>query len=280
MHLPLRAILRPVACAQLLLGAGAISAATLADGRTLHLACEGRSEVTILLEAGWAADSRLWTGLQPRLARMARTCVSDRAGAGRSSPGPMPRTAGAIAADLDEALKVEGIDGPVLLVGHSIGALHVRALAARLRPRVVGMLLVDPTSFPANVSGVIARSRACLEAPAAEGCAVRPPAEAKAAWAARLSELEHLEPPPPLPAVPVIVLAATRGLPPELVTARLAALSEPGATVRPLPDSGHMVMRDRPDAILAGVEQLLASRDSQVTPAPAAPKPEPQGERP
>jgi pimeloyl-ACP methyl ester carboxylesterase len=47
--------------------------------------------------------------------------------------------------ELHELLRVTGIRGPLVLVGHSIGGLNIRLYAARYDSNVAGMVLVDPT---------------------------------------------------------------------------------------------------------------------------------------
>ncbi|HWC62947.1 MAG TPA: alpha/beta hydrolase, partial [Rhizomicrobium sp.] len=86
-----------------------------------------------------------WTHVQPVLAHTTRVCSYDRAGYGQSDMGPLPRDGRAVARDLDQALRKAGINGPFILVGHSLGALYVR-IFADLRPNdVVGMVLADPS---------------------------------------------------------------------------------------------------------------------------------------
>jgi pimeloyl-ACP methyl ester carboxylesterase len=117
----------------------------LGDGRRLFLDCGGRGSPTVLLESGYAANSEAWFKVQPMVARRTRVCSYDRAGYGRSDPGPLPRDGRAVARDLDEALRRAPETGPFVVVGHSAGALYVR-IFANLRPRdVVGMVLVDPS---------------------------------------------------------------------------------------------------------------------------------------
>ncbi|TVR37718.1 MAG: alpha/beta hydrolase [Nitriliruptor sp.] len=52
--------------------------------------------------------------------------------------------AGSVAADLHEGLDVLGVEGPVVLVGHSLGAGYARVFAAAYPDRVAGLVLLDP----------------------------------------------------------------------------------------------------------------------------------------
>jgi len=117
----------------------------LLDGRRLHLVCAGQGAPTVLLEGGFGATSRAWWKVQPAVAQTTRVCAYDRAGAGRSDPGPLPRDARAIAEDLSNALRRAGISGPFVVVGHSSGGLYVRAFSDLRRAEVAGMVLLDPS---------------------------------------------------------------------------------------------------------------------------------------
>jgi pimeloyl-ACP methyl ester carboxylesterase/streptogramin lyase len=115
-------------------------------GRSLFLRCMGRGEPgapTVLLEAaaGQWSEHQLFVqyGLQPTH----RVCSYDRAGLGRSDPGPEPRTAQAIVDDLAEALRVADIPGPYVLVGHLQGGLYARLFAAQHAEEVSALVLVD-----------------------------------------------------------------------------------------------------------------------------------------
>ncbi|RYD60997.1 MAG: alpha/beta fold hydrolase, partial [Sphingomonadales bacterium] len=120
--------------------------ARLPDGRRLNFYCAGTGPVTVILEGGWTASSASWRKVQPELAKHSRVCSYDRAGYGFSDPGPLPRDADAIVADLRAGLKAAGIKPPYLIVGHSLGGMLARHFAAKAGRDVVGMVLVDPAA--------------------------------------------------------------------------------------------------------------------------------------
>lgn len=115
-------------------------------GHSLYISCEGSGEPTVVLDAGLGGSSLDWMLLQSTLAQSAHTCVYDRAGMGRSEPGPLPRSPGRNADELHQLLKDAGIEGPVVLVGHSLAGKNVRMFAAAYPDDVAGMVLVDARS--------------------------------------------------------------------------------------------------------------------------------------
>jgi pimeloyl-ACP methyl ester carboxylesterase len=116
-------------------------------GRRLHLYCVGAGSPTVVLEAGGGNPWLAWYKVQPRVAQFARVCSYDRAGLGWSDPSPNRPTAKQIASDLHTLLRNAGIDGPFVLVGHSLGGMYVRMFANQYPGDVVGLVLVD-SSYP------------------------------------------------------------------------------------------------------------------------------------
>lgn len=116
-------------------------------GRRLHAVRAGPEpggRPLVLLEAGAFGFSADWAAVQAGLAEHGFGSIAyDRAGLGYSDPGPAPRDGIAIGADVEALLERLAPTGPLILCGHSMAGLHVHRLAARLRERVVGLVLVD-----------------------------------------------------------------------------------------------------------------------------------------
>lgn len=112
------------------------------EGRRLHLwrAGEGSPSVAIVTSLGEPGHG--WVGIQRRLAQHTTMVLYDRAGLGWSDPGPWP-TGTRIVDDLHALLDAARIPPPYVLVGHSVGGLHVRLYAARHPEQVAGLVLVD-----------------------------------------------------------------------------------------------------------------------------------------
>ncbi len=133
----------------------------LPDGRRIYLECHGAGSPTVVFESGLRGRGDSWdysragsgTGVAPRVSAFTRECEYDRPGTllgselpSRSDPVPMPRTTGAIVADLHELLLAAGVPGPYVLVGASTGGLVARQYASAYPFEVAGLVLVDAIS--------------------------------------------------------------------------------------------------------------------------------------
>lgn len=112
-------------------------------GYRMHIYCLGEGSPTVILDALFPGTVSNWVWVQPQIARATRVCAYDRAGLGWSDGGPAPRDAMQHAAELHALLQNADIDGPYVLVGHSLGALSVRMFADRYPQEVAGMVLVE-----------------------------------------------------------------------------------------------------------------------------------------
>ena len=115
-------------------------------GRGLQMVCAGPADgrPVVVMEAGAFGLSADWGAVQAKLAaRGVRSCAYDRAGLGRSDPGPRPRDGNAVAGDFEKMLAASGEPGPYIYVGHSMAGLYARLFAGRNPDRVAGLVLVD-----------------------------------------------------------------------------------------------------------------------------------------
>lgn len=116
------------------------------EGYQLHVKVmgEGNSGPTVILENGGSGIVPQWGWIQPEIAEFTQVVAYDRPGTGWSEAPPEPLDAVGSAQALYAALKTLGLDGPYILVGHSMGGLMVRVFAQLYPEEVVGMVLVDP----------------------------------------------------------------------------------------------------------------------------------------
>ena len=109
----------------------------------LNLYCMGSGSPAVVFDSGWEDWAPAWSKVQPEVANFTRACSYDRAGAGFSEPGPMPRTSVRIAQELRTALHHAGVRGPYILVGSAFGGDNVRTFADLYMDEVAGLVLVD-----------------------------------------------------------------------------------------------------------------------------------------
>jgi pimeloyl-ACP methyl ester carboxylesterase len=118
----------------------------LADGRNLHLDVSGAGNAgpTVILDSGHGAFSPAMRHLHQALSDEVRVVSYDRPGYGWSDPAASDRDPLAVNDDLRDALDQASIDGPFIVVGHSLGALYARGFATSHPSQVVGLVLIDP----------------------------------------------------------------------------------------------------------------------------------------
>jgi pimeloyl-ACP methyl ester carboxylesterase len=117
----------------------------------MHIYCTGTGSPTVVIDAGNGSFSVEWTPIQEALSQTTRVCTYDRAGYGWSEPAAGQRDGAQVVDELLTLLQVAGEPGPYLLVGHSLGGVHVRQFAAQYPEEVAGLVLVD-TAYPLEVS--------------------------------------------------------------------------------------------------------------------------------
>lgn len=109
----------------------------------LHIQRTGQGGPVILLESGSGGISTLWGDIPAQLAPFATVVAYDRAGYAWSGKAATERTGANIVQELHEALDKEGIHGPYILVGHSLGGMYARLFAQTYRDETVGLVLLD-----------------------------------------------------------------------------------------------------------------------------------------
>ncbi|MBV8811356.1 MAG: alpha/beta fold hydrolase, partial [Acidobacteriaceae bacterium] len=100
----------------------------------------------VILESNWGAPGFSWVYIHKQIAKFTRACWYDRAGYGWSAPGPFPNHSDTIARDLHKLLQASGTRRPYVLVGHAMGAFHVRVFRGYYPSEVAGLVFVDPMS--------------------------------------------------------------------------------------------------------------------------------------
>jgi pimeloyl-ACP methyl ester carboxylesterase len=261
-----------------------------AGGRLEYLAAGAGPP--LLLVHGLGGSALNWVAVAPRLAESFRVLVPDLPGHGGSSALPDARSLDPFAEALAELVAREEV-GPVPVVGHSLGGLLGLRLAVRRPEAVAGILLCAAAGISSGRKGVrytlqvlsvvrpgrrlaphrgriasSARLRAAVFAwwGAADPAALPPEAVDGflAGWerhtdtlsAARAMVLDDARPDLSRVACPCLVLWGARdnqvGVADGFDYARRL-----GAPLRVIPDCGHLLIGERPDAVLDAVRALL-----------------------
>lgn len=112
-------------------------------GYKMHINCVGQGSPIVILEAGTGDFSLIWAYVQPEVAEDTRVCSYDRAGFGWSEASPHPRTGNVMVKELHTLLVKANVQGPYVLVGHSLGGLLARVYIHNYPDEVAGLVLVD-----------------------------------------------------------------------------------------------------------------------------------------
>lgn len=103
----------------------------------------GQGLPAVVIEPAFGGCAQAWRSIAQTLAQDTTVVTYDRAPYGASSPARDGRTPREVAADLHAVLRSVNVTGPLVLVGHSLGGIYIRAYAAQHIDRVAGMVLVD-----------------------------------------------------------------------------------------------------------------------------------------
>jgi pimeloyl-ACP methyl ester carboxylesterase len=243
---------------------------TLVDlgAHKINMVCTGPTEArpVVIFEAGGGGTSAAWKGVQAALPPAIRACAYDRAGSGKSDPGPEPRSMDAEVADLHALLARTRISAPVVFVGHSLGGILARLFVHKYPDSVAGVLLVDPT----DEDDLVFNTRVN------HWVTVRELDGALGDGARRAAKLRQTDP-EPLGDRPLIVIGAGKRVQPPGTTAEqwiqmrsgrdrrveeLSKLSRNSKFIRD-PASSHNVQHDNPKLVATAVQELV-SRLSNV----------------
>jgi hypothetical protein len=174
-------------------------------GYQLEARVKGTGKPAVVVEMGFTGGILLYWNIQNRIAEQTRTLLYERAGLGRSDPGPQPRSAEQIARDLHGLLAAKAIAPPYILVGHSAGGLYVRVFAHMYPTEIAGLVLVDPAAEEDYERMQHDKSVGDLQK-------MGVPPGAVAQWRALPDTLDQARHSWPLPAVPVVVLTSGKPL--------------------------------------------------------------------
>jgi N-formylmaleamate deformylase len=247
----------------------------------LHVLDYGGGNAPLLVLPGITSPAVTWDFVVAPLRDRFRPVVLDLRGRGLSDGGP-GYALDDYAADAEAVIAALSLTRPLLL-GHSLGARIAARVAARGSAGIAGTIAVDPPlSGPER--GAYPTSREAFATQLAEGLAgtdadavrrhyprwPRSELALRARWLCtcdadavmatyeRFTTEDFFDSWPLVPAPAAVI----RGEQSPVVTAEGAAAlaaAHPAATVRTIPDAGHMVPWDNLDGFMAELRLLLAS---------------------
>lgn len=171
----------------------------------LEAKIEGAGRPAVIFESGFTGGLFLWQPTQGEISKHTLTLSYERAGLGRSDPGPDPRSAEQIAHELHALLVAKAIAPPYILVGHSAGGMFVRVFAHLYPDEIAGLVLADPATEDEY-------ERLLHDKTAEDLQRMGMPAGTVAQWRALPESIKQARDSWPLPKVPVVVLTSGKPL--------------------------------------------------------------------
>jgi pimeloyl-ACP methyl ester carboxylesterase len=154
---------------------------TRPDGSELHVEfydpdpsakTASRPAPTLILTHGWGPDSTVWYYVKKQLTDQFRVIVWDLPGLGKSKkPRNRDYSLEKFAHDLNAVVTAAG-DQPVVLLGHSLGAMTLltfcRLFPEQVEQRVAGLILVDGTYINPLKTAILSKLLLPLQKPLLE----------------------------------------------------------------------------------------------------------------
>lgn len=113
------------------------------NGNRIFVDEAGSGGPPVVFLAGASAIGLDYLLILERIAPLTTGVVYDRGGTGFSDPIPLPRTCTEVATELHELLHARGIEGPYILVPHSLGGYYAHRFAQLYPDQVAGLVWLD-----------------------------------------------------------------------------------------------------------------------------------------
>jgi pimeloyl-ACP methyl ester carboxylesterase len=135
-----------------------VSTVNSADGSPIVYGVEGQGDLTVVFIHCWTCNHRFWKSQIDYFSSSHRVLWLDLAGHGDSGSNRNHYTMQAFGEDVAAAVNRAGGEGPVVLVGHSMGGPVAIEAAKLLGDRVIGVVGVDtfytPFEWPKSEDGI------------------------------------------------------------------------------------------------------------------------------
>lgn len=113
------------------------------DGRNIFVHRTGSGGPAVVFLSGASAVGLDYFGVQQQVSEFTTAVVYDRGGTGYSDRLPLPRTGAAVATELRDLLRAQGLAAPYVLAAHSLGAFYAHRFAQLYPQDVAGLVWLD-----------------------------------------------------------------------------------------------------------------------------------------
>lgn len=234
-------------------------------GYELEIRCEGDGPVTVVLENGASPFVDVFADFKPLVAAEGwRVCSYDRAGTGKSEPGPKPRDAAQIAQELDTLLSKAGEQGPFVFGTLSAGAFYTLRYAQDHPELVRGIVFIDPR-LPAYQLAM----PTVFDDPEKASLIAKLPEPYRLEYETWSDDSRKLNDDGPLADIPIVVLTAgdpehAKNLSPPwddygfwVQTHQDLAASVPRGEQRTIGDAAHIIFQENPLAVIHAFRAVI-----------------------
>lgn len=270
-----------------------------ASGTKLWIEKYGKGTPAVILINGAGDSIQEWNTIIPALSRFTTVIGYDRPGLGNSPPIKditFPRTAKAVAKQIETVLKALNISPPYVFVGHSIAGLYISYFARNYPEQVAGIVTVDgntvtqvfwnkldikglPTDAAKNVKAFNQEEDERQKLLVQQVNALK---NKKNLTAADYLLIEHnlevidkpesarqIEASPAMPQVPLIALSegSSTDTSYALWHASIQQFAEEVACGKFIivPDTGHYIQIDQPDYVIAAIKTVVSASRSHIS---------------
>jgi len=246
------------------------------QGARVHACLTGPPAApVVVLESAAGQDLFAWDEVAEELSTVARVVTWSRPGLGHSGMGPVGRSSSQIVEELRIVLSELELEPPYVLVGHALGAFHVRTFAALHRDEVSALVLINPSheDWLKRLKGMRTPAEWKEMGDAFHKEVNLLPEGSRREFASVEEDADHMSRLPAPPPLPVWILTCTRHGEAESAAGRrgddvvlweelhaeLAASMHDDATVEHVvrSDLGSDVLSERPASVVTGVVWAL-----------------------
>jgi pimeloyl-ACP methyl ester carboxylesterase len=231
------------------------------DNRRVEYALIRHQQPVVVFENGLGATmGKSWLQVFSEIGKDTTVFAYNRPGYGESSPVSTPRDAAHIVEELRALLRIEGLQPPYVLVGHSVGGLYMQLFARHHPDEILGLVLVDST-HPTQFEGAGSLEQQPLWIRSLFAVAIT--GMAKEEFSALEQTGQQILQAPTVTGKPVIVLSAadkSDSKTAQFANAKRADLARlyPGCR-QTWVDSGHFIQIEKPEVVIEAIREVVTA---------------------